>query len=254
MKRFWRRVMHDLRNLNNIEIYMVSALALLLAFLTIAGEVVENLQISQSIINGVILSALFVLVLHLSIPETGSGRLDDFLDDRTDLGSFAERIEGAEHLSIYAPSATNIINNNVAAIRTHILQKKSGEVRVVIQDPKREDAMRILIDQLDESVDYQVQHLPEEIERTMRQFELIEAWDVDGKFSYQLLDYSPGFSLVMIDPHKNNGQIIVEFHGLGNEATESRMHLVLTKRKSERWFVYWQGQFEQIWNRSRPPL
>jgi hypothetical protein len=50
-----------------------------------------------------------------------------------------------------------------------------------------------------------------------------------------------------------DGLLIVEIHGLRNEATASRMHLQLTRTSSERWFVYWRNQFEHLWQSARRP-
>ena len=189
-------------------------------------------------------------MLNMTAPEKTGGNLDDYLDDRSNLGSFVERIEGASRLYIYAPSAANILQDgNVQAVRQNILSKEDGELRVVIQNPDEQAAVDILVDQLDHSIDFQTQSLPQEIQRTLRQFDLIEQWDVPGTFEGRLLDYGPGFSLVVIDPHKNDGQIIVEFHGVHNESTNGRMHIRLTKQNSERWFTYWERQFERIWER-----
>ena len=57
----------------------------------------------------------------------------------------------------------------------------------------------------------------------------------------------PDFSLVLIDPDRNTGQIIVELYGFHNESTRSRMHIVIDKKTSERWFTYWYSQFEYMW-------
>ncbi len=78
-------------------------------------------------------------------------------------------------------------------------------------------------------------------------------WQVAGTFSYGYLDYNPGFSLVAINALHADGRVIVELHGFRNESTGSRMHFTLTRRDSERWYQYWIGQFEQIWEASRRP-
>lgn len=255
MMQFMNRVLADIRSKRNIDVYIVSFFTIAFAILTLAGDLPVALfgeKMADQITTSFILAGLGLLVLNISIPAGKSTNLDDYLDDRTNLGSFADRIHNATKLYIYAPSAANILRgDNADTIRKSIFSKKDGELRVIIQNPDQQDAVNILVDQLDNSIDFQVQYLADEIQNTLKQFKLIQSWDVDGTFEFKLLDYSPGFSLVLIDPHKNDGQIIVEVHGLHNESTDSRMHIVITKKESERWFTYWQRQFERMWQKAQ---
>ena len=114
--------------------------------------------------------------------------LDDYLNDRTNLGPLAERLKGAKELYIYAPSAANILNSDrLEAIRNEILSKKDGELRVIIQNPEKKEALDILIHQLDQSVDVQYQNLTEEITRTLNQFRLIKNWNNLGKSQFKAI-------------------------------------------------------------------
>ena len=255
MRQFLDRVITDIKLKRNIDVYVISFFTIVFAVLTLAGDLPVALfgeKVANQLTTAFILAALGLLVFNISLPTTKSSQLDDYLDDRSNLGSFSERIQNATKLYIYAPSAANILRGeNTEAIRKSIFSKKDGELRVIIQNPDREDAVKILVDQLDNSIDFQVQYLADELQNTLKQFKLIQSWNVEGTFDFKLLDYSPGFSLVLIDPHKNDGQIIVEIHGLHNESTDSRMHIVITKKESERWFTYWQRQFERMWQRAQ---
>ncbi len=248
---FFKRILKDIKNRRNIEVYVVSFAAVLVAVASLFGDAVMA-SLGDNIVNSIILTALSILVLNISIPKSDKSTLDDYLDDRTNLGSFKDRIHSAHKLYIYAPSAANILRGESAdAIREQILSRKDGELRMIIQNPDNQPAVDILEDQLDKHVNFQMQHLPDELTRTLRQFQLIHEWDLPGSFEYRLLDYSPGFSMVMIDPDSNKGQIIVEVHGYQNESTSGRMHIVITKKDSERWFVYWQRQFDNMWERGQ---
>jgi hypothetical protein len=255
MVQFVNRVIKDIKSKQNIDVYIVSFFAIGFAILTLAGDLPATLfgeKMANQINTSFMLAALGLLVLNISIPKSKASQLDDYLDDRSNLGSFSERIRNATKLYIYAPSAANILRgDNADAIRKSIFAKKDGELRVIIQNPDKQGAVDILVDQLDNSIDFQVQYLADELQNTLKQFKLIQSWNVDGTFQFKLLDYSPGFSLVLIDPHKNDGQIIVEIHGLHNESTDSRMNIVITKKESERWFTYWHRQFERMWQKSQ---
>jgi hypothetical protein len=137
-------------------------------------------------------------------------------------------------------------------VRRTILAQPGGEVLALIQNPGEKMAVELLRRQLDESTDYQVQHIEAELKNSIAQFEMIQSWKVNGKFDFRLLDYSPGFSLVIIDPHKSHGTLIVEFHGFHNESIRTRMNIEIRKAESERWFTYWADQFEYMWKEGKP--
>lgn len=240
-----RRVVNDLRNMRNIESYVVSIIALGLAIASFFSE-----DLPEHWITGAILAGISILVFHITVPQNSAVSLDDYLNDRSSLGQFQDTIKNAQKLWIYAPSAANILNQAHAdSIRASVLNDAEGEFRIIIQNPNKQSAVDILKRQLDDSVDFQMQHMEQEIQRTIEQCRLIEKWKVAGKFDYRFLDYGPGFSMVAIDPHKNSGKIIVEMHGFHNETTGSRMHITITKQESERWFTYWQHQFENMWDK-----
>ncbi len=247
LRTLFARILSDLSARRNIEVYVVSLVAIVLAVLGVIEDIVPD-QVKTS----AILAALALLVFHISVPESGGGTLDDYLDDRSNFKPFPETLVGVRELWIYAPSAANILRgDNLDAVRNEVLSHKSGQLRVLIQDPEQIDAVALLRKQLDDNVQYQVQDLPEEIDSTLRRFEMIASWKMEGKFEYALMPFGPGFSLVILDAHKATGRVIVEVHGFHNESTNGRMHLTITRQDSERWFVYWVDQFERMWDQSR---
>jgi hypothetical protein len=138
-------------------------------------------------------------------------------------------------------------------MRTKVLAKPGGIVRVVILNPSNEQAIQLAVHQLDDSLDYPIQDFRDSLATTERQLRAMHAWKVQGSFDYRLLDYNPGFSLVAVAPASRNGQIIVEFHGFHNPSTNSRMHIELTRQQSESWYTYWTGQFQYIWEMATAP-
>jgi hypothetical protein len=248
-QRFMRRVREDFKARRNLDVYTVSAVSALLVILALIPDAV-----SPSLITAVMLAALSLLVLNLSSDGPQIVALDDYLNDRSAFGPLSERIKGAHKLWIYAPSAANILrSDNGEAIRREILSHPGGEVRIVIQDPHNTEGVDILTRQLDKGVDFQMQHMSDELTRTIQQLQLMQSWPTPGSVEYRLLDYGPGFSLVAVDPDSKNGQIIVEFHGYHNESTDKRMNLELTRDSSDRWYAYWMGQFQVMWDRATAP-
>ena len=244
-----RRVAGDVVNLRNIEAYVIAIAAISFAVLTTFGD-----RVSDDLKMGAILASLSLLVFNLTIPRQGEGgKLDDFLNDRNDYDPFPDQIKNATSVWIYSASAINLLTGNAKSLKQHILDKPNGDLRLVLQDPTKPEAMQILIKQIDESIDFQVQDLDTSLVQAEDMIKKMQSWDCQGNVTYKFLPYSPGFGIVAIDADKPNGVIFVEFYGYHNEHIENRMHLKITRAQSERWYTYWVTQFHHIWDDSRFP-
>jgi hypothetical protein len=249
IRRTLMRIKADILALRNLDAYIVAALAIVLAILGIV-----EVGVSTDAKLAVILAALGLLVFNLTVPAQKQLDLDEVLQNRSAYTPFPERIKGARTLWIYAASAVNILSDeNLQAIREEILNRPDGQLRVIIQDPAETESMRLLIKQLDESVDYPVQHMNSAVQDTQARFERIQKWKCPGKFEFGFLSYNPGFSLVVIDPTENQGAVIPEFYGFHNEHTGSRMHIEITRKLSQQWYDYWVSQFDYMWDEARKP-
>ncbi len=247
----WTRIFKDIRTLNHLDVYVISIAAISFAILGLFPNVV-----SDDVRTAIMLAALGLLVFNISVPKTRASDIDELLNDRAAFPPFNERLKGTRKLWIYAPSAANILNgDNMESIRKEILAHPDGELRVIVQNPANTEAVNILTYQLDESVDFPVQRLTTELSNSLARFDQVKSWKREGRFNgtfdYHLLDYSPGFSLVILNPDKSNGSVIVEMHGYHNESTVSRMNIEIKKQESERWFTYWVSQFDHMWTESK---
>jgi hypothetical protein len=125
---------------------------------------------------------------------------------------------------------------------------KGGSVRVLLQDPTEAFGMDILNRQLDK-----VFVLEDAIRTSLKTLETMSTWPTPGKVEYGVIPYSPGFSLVVIDPDGRDGRLIIEFYGYQNELIVDRMHIVVTRQQSQYWFEYWASQFKIMWEARRAP-
>lgn len=247
----WRRIAKDLRNREYIDAYSVAFVAFGLAILSLVPDLVPEPLKWAAVLGGVGL-----LVLRITVPDTKAGSADDLLADRTafEKTPFSKRIEGASQVWIFAPTGVNLLSaQNCELLRSKMLSKPDGALRVVILDSSNEQAVELAVRQLDDSLDYPLQAFRDSLATTGRQLGRMATWNINGSFDYKLLDYNPGFSLVAIDPASRNGHVIVEFHGFHNEATPTRMHIELSHRQSETWYAYWTKQFQDIWDAASAP-
>ena len=251
MSRGWHRIRHDLKERRYIDAYSIAFIAFILAVLSLVPSIVPDELRWAALLAGVGL-----LVLRITMPERLGGTMDDMLNDRfaLDRMPLSERLRDTKEVWIFAPSAVNILSaHNCELLRTGILNRPDGIVRVVVLDLESESVVQLATRQLDDSLDYPIQDFRTSLEASIRQLRIMASWDLKGSFDYRILDYNPGFSLVCVDPASRKGHVIVEFHGFHNEATSSRMHIEISRQQSEHWYTYWTDQFGRIWDASMPP-
>ncbi|MBZ0292244.1 MAG: hypothetical protein K8L99_06715 [Anaerolineae bacterium] len=241
LTRLVKRIGSDIAEGRNIESYVVTLVAIVLAVIGVVDDVVP-----ESVKFATVLAALALLVFQSTRPEETIPDLDAVLLDRQSYGPFREFIANAQELWIYGPSAVNVLRN-AADIKTEVLDK-GGSVRVLLQDLNSDIGMKVLYQQLDKVYD-----LADDIKSSERILKSMQAWAPD-RVDYGYLPYSPGFSLIVVDPDGKNGRMIIELYGYQNELITERMHVVIERHQSQYWFEYWDKQYQVMWNSRRQPV
>jgi len=240
-----QQLSQDLVRRRNIDAYLVALISFAFAIMSLFGDVV-----AEELRWAAMLAGVGLLVYPVTLPDDVAGSFDDLLADRSayDQKPLPVRLKTASDLWVFAPSGVNLLSTAFCdTLRESVLARTDGVVRIVVLDPGNAQAVALAVRQLDDSLAYPIQSFPEALADTTERLETMSRWQCEGSFEYRLLDYNPGFSLVAIDPEARHGVIIVELHGFHNETTSGRMHLELTRELSERWYTYWAGQFDHIW-------
>lgn len=245
----FRRIGRDIKRRRHLDAYVVATMAFVLAAMTVVGDAAPE-QLRWAIL----LAGVGLLVYRITLPESNAGAADDLLNDRTafDDNPLPGRLHAAREVWVFGPSAANILSaNHCQMLRQGPLSRPDGKVRIVVLDPAEETAVQLATRQLDDSLDYPIQNFRTCLDTTIGHLQTMATWPISGSLQYGLLGYNPGFSMVALDPSTRRGCVIVEFHAFHNESTSSRMHLELTRSRSERWYSYWIEQFDRIWQDSR---
>lgn len=239
--RLFKRIGADITSGRNLEGYVISAVAIVLAIMGVLDDAIpDDWKLAA------ILAAVGLLVFKTTTPEKQQADLDSVLMDRQSFSPFREFIHGAKELYIYGPSAVNVLRD-APDIKREVLDK-GGNVRVLLQDPAETCGMDILHRQLDKMFDLQ-----DAIRTSLKTLDTMTTWRTPGKVEYGVIPYSPGFSLVVVDPDGRDGRLVIEFYGYQNELITERMHIVITRQQSQYWFEYWANQFEIMWQSKNTP-
>jgi hypothetical protein len=245
-----RRVGRDLTARRHIEVYVVAAVTIVVAVLSLVGDVVDD-----GVRWSVVLAALGLLTYQIALPDR-EGDPDAVLHTRAvfDDITFSSRLMQVREVWVYGPSAINLLTADVTdVLRSRVLTHPTGAVRIAVLDPEQHEAVAIASRQLDESTEFQSVELPGALAATVERLGRMDSWAVAGTLEYRLAPFNPGFSMVALDPRSKNGLLIVEFHGVRNESDGSRMHVELRRDGSQHWYDYWCAQFEHLWAGARTP-
>jgi hypothetical protein len=248
--RAWRRIGRDLLQRRHVEVYLVAAASAVLAFLSLAGDIVND-----DVRWATVFAALGLLTYQLAIPDRLND-LDEVLHNRAAFEdiTFSSRIRRASEVWVLAPSAVNLLTASTAEdLHKSVLARADGTVRVMVLDPGADAAVDLAAHQLDDATDYPAVALQDALRAMSARLQMMAEWNVAGTFEHRYVRFSPGFSIVAIDPNGRDGLLIVEFHGVHNTVTASRMHIQLTRGSSEQWYLYWRDQFEHLWLNARVP-
>jgi len=238
-----RQVGNDVMAGRGLEAYATFALGITLAALELAHVVDTQ----------IVLAALLVTVSFLAF-HIGTGQRTDgsagpheaaalaaVLHDRTAFTFLPDLLTGVSDLRIYGPTAINVLAHTGEIERTVL--SRGGSVRIVVQslDPVQLDHIAT---QVDAGLD---------LEKTLHaSYAALRRLAARPGFDYRLLAFSPGISMIVVDPEEPHGFVIVELHGFADDSVNDRMHVRISKAAAPRWFRYWTGRFDAIWLAARP--
>lgn len=231
-----KRVFSDIGVGRYLEAYALFLIGIILVILGLIGV------ISTKVLLGAILIALSFLVFHTTV-EISNRRpsLDQVLRSRDEFGSFSKLLPGVRDLRIYGPTAVNVLVNS-ADIRKYILDT-GGVVKVIVL-AEREEALGTTGIQLDDNLD-----LSQTLHASLG---ILNKLQENSQFSYKLLPFNPGFSLVIVNANAADGYLIFESHGFMDDNIADRMHIVIKRHESPHWFTYWLGRFDAMWDAATP--
>lgn len=241
MRRALQTIFEDILAFRNIEAYVTVLVALLVIILSLVQD-----EVPLDIQMAVLLAGVALLVLKSVTQQRREIDLDDVLQDRQDFRPLREFIRGGRTLWVYGASAVNVVRS-ADDIKSEILDR-GGELRVLVQDPSQAASLAILQQQLDK-----IHDLPADIQQVQDTLGRLARFSNQSKIEYRLLPYSPGFSMIVVDPDGRDGRLVIEFYGYSNAQIKERMHIEIRRDNSQHWFDYWKNQFEVMWDSARPP-
>jgi hypothetical protein len=161
-------------------------------------------------------------------------------------------ITSANNIDLCGLTLTNAVNKNLSILRERL--KQGAKVRILIADPKSL-APKMSTLRSEDPTDFS--YFKGRLDTALRDIDFLYRdwmeWKTQnpriskkGDFAVRLLCYAPSFGIRCFDGNEKDGNIIVDIHphksGFSSPPTFS-----LTYKRDEKWYEYFQSQFEQMW-------
>ncbi|MGD2250326.1 MAG: hypothetical protein PVF58_18155 [Candidatus Methanofastidiosia archaeon] len=239
-------IITDIRNGENIDVYLTIVIC---AFVSILGflRVVEYPIITAAILMVLILLSYETLKTRkaLSGIEYSQGA-QAFLKDRHALKPIPERIAGAHDIRFCGISLINILQQYGDHLREEVLNGGGVHIQLLVIDPDCKEAVEVAARCTDRE--------PDQIKREIEMSISIIKGRVNkgvnkGVIELGLMKIAPSYSMVLVDPKRSRGKILVEFIGYSPDPTK-RPHIMLTRQVDCPWYDYFLKQYENLWHRN----
>lgn len=250
VKRLFKRLVQDVKAGENIDVYIIFLLSLVLAVLGVVGV------IQATILSAGILATLSILAYStLAIRHT----LIDFKENLNTFYSgetvpfksrrgnkpFRELIESTHTLWLYGQSLLSLWPPHADLLLEKV--NKGGELRILVFNP---ESARLPI--VAEQVRRSPESLKSDILKTLMECkDFSHEWTGIGRFEVRLTEGIPGYNMIICDPNQSNGELRVEFYGYHSNLND-RPHIELYASRNRYWFDYYLGQYNELWESATP--
>jgi len=169
-------------------------------------------------------------------------------EDRSTLPPLTKRTAKAHDMWFCGISEINVMGHE-DYFHEKLNEKEGVCIRVLVIDPECQAARSAADCTLDN-----LGGIKSDIERTiLRVKHIIDKGVGKGSIELRLMEVAPGYSMIIIDPEKPDGQISVEFIGY-KTPTDKRPHIELIKQRDNYWFNFFLMQYNMLWEKSKERL
>lgn len=243
IEKILRRIWNDVRQGQNIDLYLTVFAAFGLVALNLLGIKTTD-QISSITLAVLGLLAISMLGSRYRLEEI-AGSLENeqsLLKPRTEFLSFEERGQNVSEIVIVGISLI-IIYSHLSFFEKKLQQ--GCKLRFLLLDPDSQAVNTFMLMAPRKGVLRDIANTFDVFEH-LRQREASTSGKVEARLSSVFLPYG----IAAFDPSKKSGHMTVE-PLVYKTGLDSRPHFILTKARSEHWFEFYQKQYELLWADSR---
>jgi hypothetical protein len=250
MKQYIQRVWNDIRQGQNIDVYLTILVCATLVVLDIFGIVNDPSDLASGILATLLLVALSTLnTRHVD------RRMDQALERFQHSGGSAEffgqwdmnvvksYLKGAQEIDLLATSGFEFVNGNADQLKVFV--GRGGLLRCILMDPDGE-VIRVATDRLYGNRQ-KPEYLVSQINLCIQKLREIAASAARPEcVQIAVADYLPESVITAIDPQSPEGIMFVTLNGFGH-SPGARPSFVLHREKDAKWFSFYNTHIENLW-------
>jgi hypothetical protein len=247
MIRFWEKVLQDLRDGRNLEIYLTLVVALALLVLDIFG-IVTSEAVAAGILTTLVLLAFSTLTQREQMQDlmgvaeqalSGQPSAEEFFWKKNLLSE--SDFEEASFVGIAGITLNRTIGTYYDILKSRLIS--GAHIQIITIDPVSEAPQQAVYRSGDifEDTFFTVLLHP----TINRLSSLVGSAASSSTLELGLLPFIPSFGLTLLDPDKPHGRIIVEIYQHKSSAFHPTFEL--TPRRDKYWYTYFREQFDLLW-------
>ena len=209
MIRELQRIFKDFQAGRNIEIYVLTLLAIVIAVLDIFNVV--NQLIANAVILSVLAALLYGRILDRRQFENQIHGIREFHENRETVPSLQETLSGAKReLLLIGVALTSVVHSQRALLEN--LARKGCKIKIAVWKPPSDNQQRaLLIEKLEDVIDVPdlERNLPGNIERLRHWYSSL---DESARKNIEIRGYTafPSLSIIFVDKDNPEGLVHVE--------------------------------------------
>jgi hypothetical protein len=246
---FIKRALTEIKNRQNLDLYLNLLICAVLVVLGLVGVVSSNILFSGilaalllSVVNSLNTRAVVDNLAH-SVSSLAASKPEGLTLEAWDDAKLSKRIEAATQLSCMAIAGYTFISANSQQLKRML--NRGGRARFLLVDPLG-NALAMAVARnygAAKSKDYQATLIRLALQKLK---EVADESNVQ-RLEVKLVDYLPETVMTMIDEHSEDGVIHVTYQGF-NQPIATRPSLVLEAAKNPGLFTFHRKSYEDLWN------
>jgi hypothetical protein len=250
MKQYMQRVWKDIRQGQNIDVYLTTLVCASLLVLDIFNLVSDPSALSSGILATLLLVALSTLNSRhtdqrlnqaLDKFQRGQGSAEFF--GQWDNNAVKPRIKSAQEISVLATSNFEFINENSDQLKA--LVERGGLLRCILVDPDG-NAIKMATDRL-YGDKQRPEYLVSQINLSLQKLREIAASAAKPEcVQVAVVDYLPASVITVVNPQSSDGVMFVTLNGFGHSPW-TRPTFVMQREKDAKWFLFYNKNIENLW-------
>ncbi len=248
MKKYILKAWNEIKNGQNIDIYLTLIVCFILLWLDIL-----NLTSQETVSSG-ILAVLLLLAFSTLNSRQINGDLQQVIHDmqvaQTSIGFFHEwndatfnqYLISAKEINMLSISPYEFMTYNAEKLKELIKQGTTLKIIMLNPDGDSVKAASHIFYGAAQKDDY----IPNQIRMTLQELQEIANDSVKSKIQVRLIDFVPPYVITQI-VNQNNSTIFVTINGI-NQPFSSRPSFRLQRNSDGKWFDFYQKSFENSWN------